>query len=53
MVVHNMVLPGHIVLCLRQPDLRYAETSTLQLFDLTLAIKELTEVMHEAFTTQG
>ena len=31
--------------------MRYAETSTHQLFDLTLAIKELTDVLHIAFDT--
>jgi len=52
MVVPNPVLPGHIVLCLRQPHVKYSEINVQQLFDLTLAIKELTEVIHERHTTQ-
>ena len=52
MVLHNQVLPGHILLCLRQPEVRYSDISTHQLFDLTLAIKELTEAIHERFTNQ-
>ena len=50
MSVHNSILPGHVVLCLRQPDVRYSEISTHQLFDLTLAIKELTDVIYLNFT---
>ena len=52
MVVPNQILPGHIVLCLKQPEVGYAKISVKQLFDLTLAIKELTEVIHERHTTQ-
>ena len=50
MVVHNQILPGHIVLCLRQPEMRFADISVHQLFDLTLAIKDLTMVLHARFT---
>jgi len=27
MVVHNQILPGHIVLCLKQPEVRYTDIS--------------------------
>ena len=52
MVLHNEILPGHILICLRQPEVRYADINTPQLFDLTLAIKELTEAIHERFSNQ-
>lgn len=52
MVLHNEILPGHILICLRQPEVRYSEINTPQLFDLTLAIKELTEAIHKRFSNQ-
>jgi len=52
MTVPNQILPGHILLVLRQPGVRFAEISVNQLFDLTLAIKELTKALHERFTSQ-
>ena len=51
MVPPYQILPGHIVLCLRQPEVRYADLSVQQLFDLTLAIKELTQAIHERLST--
>ena len=52
MVTPAQILPGHILLVLRQPNVAYTHTSNYQMFDLSLAIKELTEMLHASFKAQ-
>lgn len=49
MVVHNPILKGHIMLCPMKGDQRYKELSNSQLFEISLAIKELSEIIQIAF----
>ena len=44
-VLHNQVLPGHILLCPKQANIQFRELNSAQLFELTLAIKELQEII--------
>jgi len=52
MVPPYQILPGHIVLVLKQSGVHFADMNVNQLFDLTLAIKELTSAIHERLSTQ-
>ena len=53
MVVHNQILPGHVLLCPKQPVQRYKDLSIEQLFELTLATQLLTEVIKKSNSTDS
>ena len=48
MVLHNQISEGHILLAPFQSDKNYRDLSNQQLFEISLAIKELSELVIKA-----
>ena len=45
MVMHNQILPGHVLICPKQPGLRFRDLETQQLFEFSLAIQHITKLV--------
>ena len=45
MVVHNQILPGHIIVCPKEPVPHYRDLNTEQLFEISLAVHYLTQAV--------
>ena len=45
MVVHNQILPGHILVCPKEPVPHYRDLNTEQLFEISLAVHYLSQAV--------
>ena len=52
MVLHNQICEGHILLAPKQTKLNYNQMKTPQLFEMILAIKELSSIIEKANETK-
>lgn len=53
MVMHNQILPGHVLVCPKQPELRFKDLETEQLFELSLAIQHITKLVQRVNDTDS
>ena len=49
MVLHNQICEGHILLAPKMPDKNYRDLTNPQLFEIILAIKELSQLVEKTY----
>ena len=52
MVLHNQICEGHILLAPKEPERNFQQLSNAELFELTLAIKELSQLVKITYGDQ-